>query len=454
MSKQSNISIGIMIVLGGFLFQTGLQAFFRPFAINGLYFQKWSSEQMMQTVPLIDLYNSPFETLFNIHIQPPGLDFIRAVLAHLWPDPDPNTLLLHVDGLMYVLWSILYALIGLLVFAWASKVTETKTAVAATVVFLLHPASIFYATMLDTTLLTSCLILFLYFLLWKVKNSQLVTLGALIAVLLALFFTRSIFELPFLLVMGISLFLLGLPARKVLLVMAITGSIVGLYLVKQYTQFGIFTTSSFSGFNLNRSIGKRNTDLVLQYLQTNTPQPGWDEGLPDVLTRTVKLSGTPNFNNIQYLELNQRLLGEYKERMLKKEFSRLYKPYVINLSIYFQPSSMYTEHVIVDRLPWRGLFDRVFSYPVLALLLVLCGVIWFAIPKSFADLVKGFGLALPGLFIFAVSVLFERGENNRFKFFMEPVIYMFMVSQLYYAGSQLYGLLKAKTSQKAQNPAG
>jgi hypothetical protein len=44
--------------------------------------------------------------------------------------------------------------------------------------------------------------------------------------------------------------------------------------------------------------------------------------------------------------------------------------------------------------------------------------------------VRGLGLALPVLFVFAASVMFERGENMRFKFFVEPVLYVFIVSQL------------------------
>ena len=41
----------------------------------------------------------------------------------------------------------------------------------------------------------------------------------------------------------------------------------------------------------------------------------------------------------------------------------------------------------------------------------------------------GLGILLPGLFVVLVSVLADKGENMRFKFFVEPVMIVFLVSQ-------------------------
>jgi len=35
------------------------------------------------------------------------------------------------------------------------------------------------------------------------------------------------------------------------------------------------------------------------------------------------------------------------------------------------------------------------------------------------------------------TVLFEKGENNRFKFFLEPEFFVFLVSRLYLAGKAI-----------------
>ena len=41
----------------------------------------------------------------------------------------------------------------------------------------------------------------------------------------------------------------------------------------------------------------------------------------------------------------------------------------------------------------------------------------------------GLALALPVAYVFAVSVLFEGGENMRFKFFLEPALFVFLAAQ-------------------------
>jgi hypothetical protein len=61
---------------------------------------------------------------------------------------------------------------------------------------------------------------------------------------------------------------------------------------------------------------------------------------------------------------------------------------------------------------------------------------------------KAIGVCLPIMAIFAISVLFESGENMRFKFFIEPVLFIFIASQIYVAGQ---GLLKFVHRQKTMN---
>ena len=87
-----------------------------------------------------------------------------------------------------------------------------------------------------------------------------------------------------------------------------------------------------------------------------------------------------------------------------------------------------TPHVIVDRLPWRGAYDWVFSGPRL-LILLATGVLLWARRRTGPEILRGLGLALPVLFVSAACVMFERDENMRYKFFVEPVLYVFLVAQ-------------------------
>ena len=140
--KKTVILLAIIVLIVGALFQVSLRYLTRSYAQDGCYCLDISSEKLMQTVSIEDLRDAPLKTLYNIHIQPPALDIIRAILVQIWPAPNSATLLRHVDFLLYQLWSLLYGLVGLLIFLWIFKLTDIKIAIFATVIFLLHPAYI------------------------------------------------------------------------------------------------------------------------------------------------------------------------------------------------------------------------------------------------------------------------------------------------------------------------
>ena len=99
--------------------------------------------------------------------------------------------------------------------------------------------------------------------------------------------------------------------------------------------------------------------------------------------------------------------------------------------------------MIVDRIPWRNLYDWIFSFPVLPGLIVFAVIVWVLGARR-SDYLAGIALGLPGLFIFLASVLFEKDDNVRFKFFLEPVFLVFIASQLSVAGEQVYRKVRTK----------
>ncbi len=127
----------------------------------------------------------------------------------------------------------------------------------------------------------------------------------------------------------------------------------------------------------------------------------------------------------------RQLLRRCVQQIASQPLGKTLAAYSVNLGYYLQPSSQFYEqpHALVDRLPWRGVYDWVFSSYRLLILLLAALVVW-ARGSSRAQLLRGVGLALPVLLVVAASVTFERGENMRFKYFVEPVLYVFIVSQL------------------------
>jgi len=278
----------------------------------------------------------------------------------------------------------------------------------------------------------------MYYLLWRLYDKPDGSPVPLAIAVVALFFTRAVFQLPALLVFAASLFLLRMSWRRIGIFLAITGAVFCLYLGKQYVQFGLLSTSSFSGLNLVKTAGWPDEEYF-KYIKGHEvldPAPPPDKPLPDVLVRKWKMDNTPNFNHTAFLWKNKCLMKEYKKRMAAMPFANMLEIYVGNLKTYFKPSTTFDKgkHVFIDRLEWRRVYDAVFSWPILPALLLFCGCHWIWIRRDFR---AATALILPAAFIATVSIMCEKGENMRYKFFIEPVFYVFIASQFYDAGTRL-----------------
>lgn len=424
--KRQHISIILFFI--GTLFQLSLQWIMSPYAIKGYLYQNWTSEDFMQTVSIEDLRNAPLESLANIHIQPPGYDALRAFLVQIWPSLEIHDALKHVDLTIYLLWTIANSVGGVIIFLWIAEMTNTKLGLGSALFFLLHPGWIYYTTFLDTTLPSALLILWMFYLLWRIQTGK-TSVIPLIIVLLLLFFTRSLFQWQFIPVITLSLLFLRIPLRKTALILIIVSTIFGLYIIKQKRDFGIISTSSFTGINLTSAfnVGDYNHPYAIEDMQEDK------EGiLPRVLGRTHKINGTINYNNYQYLWYNKRLTNKVVVFLKKFPVRYLINNTMENLEIYFKPSSRYTTpHIIVDRLPWRNFYDQLFSTPLQPLFLSIAGTISLIEIIKRKEFAKGIAFLLPAIYIFSLCVLFEKGENNRYKFFLEPVFYVFILSQFF-----------------------
>ena len=92
-----------------------------------------------------------------------------------------------------------------------------------------------------------------------------------------------------------------------------------------------------------------------------------------------------------------------------------------------------TSNLLVNNLPWRDLYDNIFSNVPLILLLAFSSA-WWLVNHSQQDIPFALGLLLPAAYVFLLSVGLEKGENMRYKFFLEPVFYVFIASQIYSFG--------------------
>jgi hypothetical protein len=412
------------------VFVFGLEAAFRSRAIGGLYFQSYTSEYLMQTVSVADLRDEPWRSLFYLHIQPPALDALRALIAHLTPRAPDALLLRRVDTGLYVAWGLVYAGLMALVCAWLSALTTRRFALLGTALLALHPAVLFYATLLDSTLLSAALLLWFCFELWRWSAGD-GSVGRLAASMLALFFTRSVFQWPFLLVVAASLLLLRVPWRKAARALGVVALVMAVYLGKQYWLFGVTLTSTFAGDSFCKGIAA--------YCQGTTPVALPELPSPQrarVLSRTAKIGGDYNYNQIAFLRRSFSQMVEYRALLRRQPLRTTLVTWGGNLGLYLRPSSRYSTHTIVDSLPWREPYDAVLSGWALALLVAGGGLL--ALLQNGPR--RTLALSLPVLYVFAVTVIFEGGENMRYKFFVEPTICVFLIAQAYRAGKALRSL--------------
>ena len=408
--------------------------------VNGVYLQRTSSEQLMQTVSALDLAREPLRSLWYLHIQPPLFDAIRMVAAVGFeghPKRRYQELVVHVDRWVYRVWAGIYVLVVGLAGFWLGRLTRPWFGVVGALLgCAAHPAMLFYATFLDSTMLGIGVTAWLSYEVWALQGERGSVTRLSVATMLAVL-ARSHFQWPLLVVVATAMWWRRAPRRRIAAYLLATGLFVSLYVARQYLVFGLTTSSSFAGDSGCKSI---RAPCQPQY---SAPRPGMpDPSAARVLNRTRKPIGTPNFNHIQGLLGSFRMMQQYREYLLRQPIRRTMGAYLENLQVFLQPSSSYARHALVDRLPWRGLYDRVFSGGILLVLLAGLAVFWLW-PRG--TRLERLALALPCLYVAGVSVVFEYKEGMRYKAFIEPALVIAL-------GATAYRLAEAAPHRLGRRP--
>ncbi len=413
-----------------------VESIFRSHASGGVYFQGLTSETLMQSVSLRELRAAPLESLWYLHVQPPVVNLIRALLLVFHRGASWDEVMRGVDRDLNHVWALAAAALATLIDVWLRRL-RVPGALAAlfTLGWLLHPAAFAYATLLDGTLLSALFTTWVLYETWRFGSSDGGSAGRLSAAVLLAYFTRSLFQWPFVLVMLGSLLLLRVPRRQLLLFGAVVGATVGLYSIKQAYLFGTVSTSTLQGTNLTRSLGADCGPLA----------PAADAGparlTAPVLTEPRKLDGSENFNHLDRLGIERQLMACFRRTLVERSPAALWAGYRQNFDIFLEPSSEYSRNEIVDRLPWRHQVDWIFSgWPLIGLAI---GASLLGVWQSRRRLRSVLALLLPVGYVLGVSILGERGENIRFKFFLEPALCVLVLTQLHRGVRQILVLVTA-----------
>ncbi len=240
-----------------------------------------------------------------------------------------------------------------------------------------------------------------------------------------LFLTRSIVQWPFIFVASASLWLLGVESRRVLRAVGPFALVVALFMLKQYALFGVTMTSTFGPDSFCKGLSAccdGDTPVPLPEL----PPPG----AASVLRRIDKLNGEYNWNQLAFLKRSFSQMEEYKQQLRETSVPTLIGLVRHTTTHWLKPSSRHSPHVLVDALPWREIHDLVMSgWPLVLLLLLGSAIALFGPGTTWLSRQQALGLALPTLYVMAVTNVFESGENMRYKFFVETLLWIFFWTQ-------------------------
>jgi hypothetical protein len=413
-----------------------VESIFRRHAIGGVYFQGLTSETLMQSVSLRELRAAPLESLWYLHVQPPVTNLIRALLLVFHRGASWDEVMRGVDRDLNHVWALTAAALAMLIDAWFRRLRVPGVLAALfTLGWLLHPAAFAYATLLDGTLLSALCTTWVLYETWRFGSSDGGSAGRLSAAVLLAYLTRSLFQWPFVLVMLGSLALLRVPRRQLVIFGAVVGVTVGLYSIKQAYLFGTVSTSTLQGTNLTRSIGADCGPIVPEAAAHGARLTA------PVLTEPRKLDGSQNFNHVDRLSIERQLMVCFRRTLARRKAAALWANYRSNLDLFIEPSSTYSRNEIVDRLPWRKGVDWLFSGQRLIWLTIVASLL--GIWQSRRRLRSVLALLLPVAYVFGVSVLGERGENIRFKFFLEPALWVLVLTQFHRVVRQAFVLATA-----------
>ena len=258
----------------GYCFIISLEIYFKPYTIDGIHFQEWSSDWVLQTLPIKQLKEYPVLSLWYLHIQPPLYDTFRMLIAQFIDSHDTSVLIKNVDKALYFIFALLYSFITTFIFLWVSRLTSANYGLLAAFIWILHPASIFYATLLETTLLSSFGFTWFLYELWRLKNNNKTGFVRLSISLLFIYFTKSIFQWYFIPVLIFSLLLLRFSIKSIFFSsIGISILIISLFITKQYILFNTtLTTTLNAGTHLCGIVWHNPTKNEINKLQTKVQE--------------------------------------------------------------------------------------------------------------------------------------------------------------------------------------
>jgi hypothetical protein len=429
---------GWVLGLGSFLTFFGICEFYRNFAYEGVWFQDWPSDVMQQYLQIAQLQKTPWSSVFYVHIQPPMIDAIRALFSQFFDapvHPEARDLLKKVDGSMMIFHGLVLAFTIRILYAGMRNLWGVWAGVFFVIFWTLHPSTLFYATLMDGTYLSSAVILGLIYAVFKLTEpeksatqTQRFMLWSCAFAILA-FYTRPFFQWYFFPIFWSLLALAGLSRRLLLQAILITLLAVTPWLARSKVLYNSLSTTSYQGYHiLGVSWVEPSQELLKEEhakLEYTYPEGAkLSQGTKDLAQEsTVR-------DNLVWQGIARKMYREDPWYMIQK----IRCSFAFNFHRYWKATSKYTGNQTTDRLPWAPFFQTYLSGTWLK------SLFWWVIflhllrvrPWTLRGSKLGSWLARVGVvgYIFCLSLLCNRmgwTEVERFKLFLEPLLWLWVI---------------------------
>ena len=415
-----------------------------------------------------DLKQRLLRTLWDFHAFPPGMNLLSGFLLKLAPEHTATLarLVFEASGLVLVL-SLYYL-------SRALAVPE-RLALGAALVFSLLPQTLFlehlYLYDYPAAALLTLFVALLHRALLRPSRGGFFALFLVAAVLVVL---RSAFHLMwFALVLVCLLAVVPKTARRSVLVGALAPALLSLALyVKNWARFGVFGATSWGGANVAAVTTARlgpevrrqwvNEGRLSPYAELSVFSPpraylrffdgSESERYPELGALERPSLGSPNFNHWFFLVVNPARAADARRYLAERPFDYVSTVFGRNLKQFFGPTTRWHPYDHTPSSPHRahrallGGYERAYDglvhgfpfspvglYVFLPLLLVASArrVVTSLRTRSkrarTEALVLGF-VVVQIVFVMAVSVAFTYGECSRYRFLIEPLIWLLLVS--------------------------
>lgn len=448
------------------------------YGLLGLHFDASPFPGYMQFIDAELLRTRLLESLWYYHAHPPLLNLLAGIGLKAFGA--------HADVFFACCFHALGVMTALAVHALTLRLTNTRMAAAIAVGLLVFsPSFVLYENWLMYSFPAAALLTIAGLLLHQYAATKRTPWAlAFFAVLATLLLTRSIFHLAWMvLVVALLAILMGQHWRQVLLASALPVLVVALWYGKNYYYFGTFSASTAMGLGLSNITtlvvpreqlaplvrqGRLSRYAILSRYEHAYLLFSMEKlrrtGVP-VLDEVLKSDGAYNFNNLQLVDVNRYYVADAMEVIRAFPAS-----YVIGLIIsnrlFFSPSNMnlyFSEQNRRAVQPMERVFNpllygvnarpRFMEQPhfgfggrneievhtsvplIVAWCLLLSygyvrarrGIVGTDEHRRACGLTIGF-IVISAAYLYVVATAVELGENYRYRFLIEPLFLVLMVT--------------------------